>query len=125
MFSNTVDEEVLVDQASFYNYANKDKEPTMNYVGAGYYQCYCKEFSSMADFANSVTSSEDPEAEAGVQEEFDAEEELKQNTATLCNEFIYDGGWGFFLTNFVTFLVSAINYAIAIFNQTADRKSVV
>lgn len=88
LFSSTVDDELEVDQASFYTYAAKDKDPTLNYVGAGYYQCYCTSFSTAADVISHATRSKDDtvaETEPETQEEIDAA--LKSDTSSLCYEF--------------------------------------
>lgn len=55
----------------------------MNMVGAGYYQCYCKNFSSTEAFFNSVTSSADEEGVEVI-------EDIESKTAELCYDYTKD-----------------------------------
>jgi hypothetical protein len=105
-----------IDKAMFFAYAEKDKQLTLDKAGGGFYQCYCQLNSGTSDFIESLT---DQVLSGEEVAEVTDEERLQKQSAELCYEYNIDTYWAFFWTNFVTFLVSAINYALTILNQTA------
>lgn len=74
-----------IDEAAFKSMAMYDKPNTLNKIGGGYYQCYCKAFSTSTDGADS---------------------------SNMCATYQQDQYIALALTNTVTALVSAVNIAL-------------
>jgi hypothetical protein len=70
----------VIDQQKYFAYANRDKEVTREVMaGAGYYQCYCKDYSS--ETALKYLSVEADELV------FEAEESMEVKTGKLCYDY--------------------------------------
>lgn len=71
----------------FKEYAMKDHNNTKDMVGGGFYQCYCTTYKDYMGYA--------------------------KGKKDICNSFIYDKFYGYFLTGCVSVLINAVNYGLS------------
>ena len=79
-----------INESEYLKFALNDKDATLNKMGAGYYQCYCKKYSSTLD----ATKKDKP-----------------------CHQYQIDKYWGLALTNTVTVLISVMNIVLRMLVQ--------
>ena len=85
-------ESIFSNQMDLYaEYADTDKDFTLNKQGTGIYQCYCKNrTSSYLELANSATDDNN-----------------------LCHDYFVQFGGGYFLSEAITVVITVVNMIIA------------
>ena len=109
----------IIDQKSYLEQANNDRNLTQNYVGGGYFQCYCTKFSNYMvfkqrakDLAAKYAGSKKNETTVAASSLAAEAEKLKTASYNLCYEYQKDKFLALALTSTVSALVSVVNIGI-------------
>lgn len=111
LFPNAKNDTTMM--SKYLDYAENDKELTNKLVGGGYYQCFCKKFSTTDVFAQKASEMTNKYLKKNsTSKSLDEKAKLKNKMNNLCYDFQMDKYQGYALTGAVSTFVSVFNIAI-------------